>query len=251
MWNVPKNVIIAGHRGDPKYYPENTMVSFASAIRKGVDMIETDIHMTKDGKLILMHDHDTLRTTGVPGLIWEKTFDEIRALNAGTAEEPQQVPTLEELLELCRENPNMLLDLEIKVYLKEEGEARVAETLEKTVEAIERYGYEGRIMMNCFDAYVLEQIHRRWPGRFVLHGYYPYSILHNVELDPSEYLDFACYWADGEEEKEKCAFLDSHNIASCTGSGTPREQFFRACALGVKMFTENDPGAALEWRNEL
>ena len=90
MWSVPKNVIIAGHRGDPKYYPENTLVSFASAMRKGVDMIETDIHLTKDGKLILMHDHDTLRTTGVPGLIWEKTFDEIRALNAGTAEEPHR-----------------------------------------------------------------------------------------------------------------------------------------------------------------
>jgi len=251
MWKVPKGVIIAGHRGDPKHYPENTMLSFASALHMGADMIETDIHMTKDGKLVLMHDHDTLRTTDVPGLVREKTFEEIRRLNAGTAKNPQTVPTLEELLNLCKENPEILLDLEIKVYLEDEGEERVAETIEKTVKAIEEYGYEGRIMVNCFDAYVLEEINRKWPGRFILHGYYPYSIMHHVKKDPAEYLDFACYWADGEEAKKQCAFLDSQNILTCTGSNTPKERFFAACKLGVKMFTENDPASALAWRNSL
>ena len=47
-------ILVAGHRGNPSEFPENTMASFQSAVEVGVDMIETDIHLTKDGVLVLM-----------------------------------------------------------------------------------------------------------------------------------------------------------------------------------------------------
>ena len=49
-------IILAAHRGDRKCFPENTMPAFESALRFGVDMIETDVHMTRDGHLVLIHD---------------------------------------------------------------------------------------------------------------------------------------------------------------------------------------------------
>ena len=55
-FDAEKGIIIAGHRGNPAEFTENTLESFKSAVDLGVDMIETDSHTTKDGKLVLMHD---------------------------------------------------------------------------------------------------------------------------------------------------------------------------------------------------
>ena len=115
-FKVKKNIVIAGHRGNPAAFPENTMDSFRSAVELGVDMLETDIHVSKDGKLVLIHDHEVDRTTDGTGLVREKTFEELEKLNAGTAEHPAKIPTLREFLEYCAGVPGLLLDLEMKVF---------------------------------------------------------------------------------------------------------------------------------------
>ena len=63
-------IILAAHRGDRFNYPENTMPAFESAVNASVDMIETDVRMSKDGELVLMHDRSALRTTGIDKNIW-------------------------------------------------------------------------------------------------------------------------------------------------------------------------------------
>ena len=74
-------IILAAHRGDRFNYPENTMPAFESAVSLGVDMIETDVRMSKDGELVLMHDRSTLRTTGVDKNIDEMLLSEIKKLD--------------------------------------------------------------------------------------------------------------------------------------------------------------------------
>ena len=197
-------ILIAGHRGNPSVLPENTLDSFKSAVKCGVDMLETDIHLTKDNVLILMHDDKADRTTDGEGLIREKTYDEVKKLNAGTEAQPLAVPTLREFLEYCAGIPGLLLNLEIKVYLEAEGPERVAYTVNETVKMCEELGLEKQIMFNCFDAYVLEYIYITYGKKYLLHGYYPYSIMKNVKLDPALYLDYACYWAGGENAKKRC-----------------------------------------------
>ena len=71
-------IILAAHRGDKFNYPENTIPAFESAISLGVDMIETDVRMSKDGELVLIHDKSTLRTTGVDKNIDEMLLSEIK-----------------------------------------------------------------------------------------------------------------------------------------------------------------------------
>lgn len=90
-------VKVIGHRGIAGLEPENTLRSFRAAIALGVDYVECDVRLTADGRLVLMHDESLDRTTDGAGPVAEMTFDEVRQLDAGKGE---QVPTLEELLDL-------------------------------------------------------------------------------------------------------------------------------------------------------
>lgn len=76
--------------------PENTLRSFVAAQHAGLDVIELDLHLSKDGALVVMHDTDVDRTTDGTGPIAEKTLSELRALDAGRGE---HVPVFEEVLD--------------------------------------------------------------------------------------------------------------------------------------------------------
>ena len=99
---------VCAHRGDKQYYPENTIPAFESAVRKGAQMIELDVKLTKDGKMVIMHDPTVNRTTNGTGAVAELTFDEIRSLDAGVKFDPKfagtKVPTLEEALDCIPNN---------------------------------------------------------------------------------------------------------------------------------------------------
>lgn len=76
--------------------PENTLRSFVAAEHAGLDVIELDLHLSKDGALVVMHDTDVDRTTDGTGPIAEKTLAELRALDAGRGE---RIPVFEEVLD--------------------------------------------------------------------------------------------------------------------------------------------------------
>lgn len=76
--------------------PENTLRSFVAAQQAGLDVIELDLHLSKDGALVVMHDSDVDRTTDGTGPIADKTLEELRALDAGRGE---RVPVFEEVLD--------------------------------------------------------------------------------------------------------------------------------------------------------
>lgn len=79
--------------------PENTLRSFVAAQQAGLDAIELDLHLSKDGALVVMHDTDVDRTTDGAGPIADKTLAELRALDAGRGE---RVPVFEEVLDAVR-----------------------------------------------------------------------------------------------------------------------------------------------------
>jgi glycerophosphoryl diester phosphodiesterase len=93
------NFLTIGHRGVMGVEPENTLRSFVAAERAGLDLIELDLHLSKDGALVVMHDAEVDRTTDGAGPIAEKTLAELRALDAGRGE---RVPTFEEVLDAVR-----------------------------------------------------------------------------------------------------------------------------------------------------
>jgi glycerophosphoryl diester phosphodiesterase len=89
--------LLGGHRGNPAQAPENTMKSFRSAIAAGCDLIECDVHLSADGRLMVIHDHTLERTTNGTGLVHDHTAAELRKLDAG---EGEHIPLLQEVIEL-------------------------------------------------------------------------------------------------------------------------------------------------------
>ncbi|MEU6551559.1 glycerophosphodiester phosphodiesterase family protein [Streptomyces sp. NPDC046915] len=93
------NFLTIGHRGIMGVEPENTLRSFVAAQQAGLDLIELDLHLSKDGALVVMHDADVDRTTDGNGPIAEKTLAELRALDAGRGE---RVPVFDEVLDAVK-----------------------------------------------------------------------------------------------------------------------------------------------------
>ncbi|MFX1574557.1 MAG: glycerophosphodiester phosphodiesterase [Promethearchaeota archaeon] len=105
-----KNFCVIGHKGATAIAPENTLKAFKKAIELKADYIEFDIHHTLDKEIIIHHDEDTLRTTGVFKMIKDATLEELKKLNAG---EGEQIPTLQELINISK--GKIKLQPEIKV----------------------------------------------------------------------------------------------------------------------------------------
>ena len=109
---------IMGHRGAKEIVPENTLSAFQLAIDAGVDAVELDVHLSKDGELIVMHDALLDRTTNGRGAIRDFTLAELKTLNAaatfaGSATtHPQAIPTLQEVYDLVQ--GRVQINVEIK-----------------------------------------------------------------------------------------------------------------------------------------
>jgi glycerophosphoryl diester phosphodiesterase len=97
--SVPK---VIAHRGASGIAPENTHSAINKALEIGADLIEIDIHTTRDGEIVVMHDHEVSRTTDGRGLISELDVEQIRRMDAGSWFGPEfsgeTVPTLDEVL---------------------------------------------------------------------------------------------------------------------------------------------------------
>ncbi len=101
-------VKIIGHRGAPALAPENTIESFRKAIEAGADYLECDVHMSLDGRLVVIHDDRLDRTTNGTGRVHNFTLAELKAL---TIKDNLKIPTIEEVLEL-----DFPLMIELKSY---------------------------------------------------------------------------------------------------------------------------------------
>jgi glycerophosphoryl diester phosphodiesterase len=105
-----KDILIIGHKGASKTEPDNTLRAFKKAIELKADYIEFDIHQSKDGEIVVMHDDNTLQTTGHDGYIKEMTLEELKKLDCGMGE---RIPTLKEVIKLCK--GKIGLQIEVKV----------------------------------------------------------------------------------------------------------------------------------------
>lgn len=110
-------VWVVGHRGAMGYRPENTLASYEHALELGADWIECDVHLSRDGVAVVMHDETVDRTTNGHGLVKDHTLEQLKQLDAGSWFSSnyagERVLTLHELLEFARDR-NTVLDIEIK-----------------------------------------------------------------------------------------------------------------------------------------
>lgn len=106
-------VMVAAHRGDWHFAPENSLKGIELCLKKGVDILETDVRLTLDDKLILMHDYTLDRTTSGKGKVEEVAYDSIAKLflrNGQNSITQHKIPTLEQVLELTQDKMFIYFD---------------------------------------------------------------------------------------------------------------------------------------------
>ncbi|MEU1088672.1 glycerophosphodiester phosphodiesterase [Streptomyces sp. NPDC005576] len=127
--------------------PENTLRSFVRAERAGMDAVELDLHLSKDGALVVMHDAEVDRTTDGTGRIADKTLAELRELDAGQGE---RVPLFEEVLDA--------VGSPVQAEIKDAAAARAL------AEVITRRGLAGRVEVSSFHDEAIAETRRLLPG---------------------------------------------------------------------------------------
>jgi glycerophosphoryl diester phosphodiesterase len=105
---VKRPYLNIAHRGASAYEPENTLRAFRRAIDLGADMSELDLHLSRDGALVVMHDYTVEATTNGHGALRDLMLAEIKQLDAGKSE---RVPTLQEVVDLVRGRSGLYLEL--------------------------------------------------------------------------------------------------------------------------------------------
>jgi glycerophosphoryl diester phosphodiesterase len=145
------NMEIFGHRGFSGKYPENTLLAFEKAIEAGADGIELDVHLTKDGEMVIHHDELLDRTTDGQGLIGSYTLAELKKLDASAGFKgvygKQEIPTLREYFDLIK-NSDIMTNIELKT-----GVDTYPGIEEKVLGLIDEYGYRDRIIISSFNHY--------------------------------------------------------------------------------------------------
>src|SRR5919205_920211 len=141
---MPPPPLIIAHRGASAVAPENTMAAFREAIAAGADGIEFDVHLTRDGVPVIIHDSTLRRTAGLSHRLADLTLPELESLDVG-------VPSLEQLFTLFKSN-NLFLHLEMKC----DSTSQRAPLVEACCRLVNDHSLKQRVIMSCFDHAVLE-----------------------------------------------------------------------------------------------
>lgn len=252
----PKNIWVAAHRGWSSAYPENTMPAFRAAAELGVDQIETDVRITKDGELVLIHDATVDRTTNGTGLVCEKTLAELKELDAGAymgeAFKGAKIPTLIEFMEYVKDFPAMTLDIELKEWPTEGHEAVAYEVCDRVLAIIDEYGFTDRVVINTFSGKLHEYINDKYGKKYRQHVYYPISHLGRVTRDPYEYGFCVCmfrsiYSEINMAEADEFARMAARGVEPWAGAAVKDATGVdMAIARGATLITCNNPDHILE-----
>lgn len=152
MTRTKRRPLVIAHRGASGDRPENTLPAFEEAIAQGADMIETDLHLSRDGVVVIHHDA-ALERLGEAGEIRGRTAAELAALDAAPGgAERLRMPTLLDVLEGFATRIDW--NLELKVGLEAPYEGIEAQVLAE----VEARGLMERVLFSCFDDGVLERL---------------------------------------------------------------------------------------------
>ena len=152
--------VVFGHRGAKAYAPMNTIPAFELAYEQGAVGIELDVHRSKDGYPVIIHNFTIDETTNGEGTVTDKTLAELKALDAGSWFSDEfkdvQIPTLDEVFEAVGQK--LLVNVEIKFAERE------TDGVEQVVaDCIRRHHMAERVIISSFNPYTLQRFHEIMP----------------------------------------------------------------------------------------
>lgn len=152
--------LILAHRGASGYYPENTMTAFRKAIEMGADGFELDVHLTKDGKMVVIHDEKVDRTSYHRGYVKDYTLAQLKDMNFNRKRNyrgKEHISTLEEVLDLLKPT-DLTLNIELKTNVFEYPGIE-----EKVLAAVKERKMEDRIIYSSFNHDTIARVRKLDP----------------------------------------------------------------------------------------
>lgn len=242
-------LLVAGHRGYSAEYPENTLLSIQKGIETGVDMIEIDIGLSKDGIPILIHDETLERTTNGVGLVSDFTLEELLQLDAGIKKDPEfaglKIPTFVEFCDLMLEHPNVLMNIDLK-----RGEHTLL-AAEKVLDILDKYGLTQRCVFNSLDGRATMYTHKR--GLFTEgapNGFYGMTYFDESAHGTYSAMDVICINMR-DVSRESVSHYKSMGLPVWCWGAEDEEAVSRAVEYGISLVVCNEPHAAVAVRDRL
>jgi glycerophosphoryl diester phosphodiesterase len=237
--------VIVAHRGASRAAPENTLAAFGQALREGAQAIELDVHLTRDGEVVVIHDHRLERTTDGRGRVSGHTLRELKRLSAGSwfhrRYSSERIPTLEEVLELAGERA--CVNIEIKAAPGGEYPDRI---VERCLELARLHAAENRILISSFHTGYLRTAHRLRPAVQTGLLYHPVHHRRERPVELASNLGARCLIVSGVLLRKRLV-LEAHANGLRVGEYTVNSRFriSRALRFGVDLVMTDDPGRTL------
>ncbi len=236
VFNKNENhIVVAGHRGAKSLYPENTMLSYINAVKLGVDQLEIDVNVTRDGHLVLIHDTTLDRTTNLSGPVRAFTLAEIEKADAGNGE---KVPRFYELLDYIK-NSDITLNVEIK--------DKTPECVDKIMDTLSAYPMENRFVIACWDAAFTKYAYEKYG---VMTQGFPKEIWQNYETMQSGYPHSVGIPME-RLTKELCEEYRRIGVEPWCWCPDDEASVVKAVEAGARLMTCNDPRPALKILREM
>jgi len=237
-------MLVIAHRGASGRAPENTLASFQAALDIGVDGIELDVHLSRDGQLVVIHDANLKRTTNGQGLVHEHTLAELKTLDAGGWHSPafagEKIPTFEEVLDLVGR----------RVPLQVEIKGATAGVTEATIAALDRRGLLDTVMMTSFQLNLLPRVRELVPsveigalvwGRARTEDRTPMTPEECVVATRAAQADVILLWHECVDEPRVAAARAAGIPVGVAGGTAKAEDMRRLLPFGVVRMTTNYP----------
>lgn len=161
-----ETLMVGGHRGLSGRFPENTLGAVKAAIDMGVDFVEIDIYLSKDGVPVLAHDQKLERCSNGTGLVTDYTLKELRQLDFGSYKGEEfkgtVIPTLEEFYALMQQHPDVLMDIDVKNCDTNIQAARAA------LKMAEEMKVADRCVFNSLDGKVVDDLYEKIGRRVII-----------------------------------------------------------------------------------
>ncbi len=152
-----KKTLVWAHRGASAYAPENTLAAFQAAVDMGADGVELDVQMSKDGELVVVHDEELGRVSGVSGWVKDFTFAELQKLDVNKhfpKYGPQRIPALKEVYELLQPT-GLTVNVEIKSNV-----IAYPDIEKKVLDLTKQMGMQAQAVYSSFNHYSIRDIRR-------------------------------------------------------------------------------------------
>lgn len=247
------NIFVAAHRGWSTKYPENTLEAFQAALDLGVDQLELDVRITKDGELVVIHDAAVDRTTNGTGKVCNMTLAQLKELDAGSWKGAEfagyRIPTFIEFMELVKDHPTITLDVELKEYPVDGWEEVSYSVCDRVLQILENYNFAERTVVNTFNAKLHEYIQTKYGSRYKQHVYYPLNRMGHCTKDPYTYGYCVCMFGSPTGSiatPEEFACIRKYGIQTWAGACVKDEATVDyAIQCGAELITCNNPDVVL------